>query len=360
MRPILIFLVLSVLTITVSAQERRPEIALLLAECETVKGACEFQHLVRYGFRNGEQVSREVIFSGRTTHVRYDLGQNHIYQNRYVITNWGDVVDVVNRKLVHEGDGEYVAAENDRVIERVHTNATRGFFFFELKSGRYSRLIHPGKWGLPGLLSPDQTKSVSADRQGSGSIWLYTLNGRKKLLASGFTANPYGCDRPKPPLLWVDNDRVLTQRSDGNLVILGMRGEVAPLVTIALANSASVAELYRNDDSKIVYQYGDETYYIDVANKRYSGFDYDWINLGSEFQVETKNDDPSGRVIRFRGQEIGRWQTSYARTTTDYIALKYGSVAMREREGVRVWSTSNKSWSNIDPGWVTQIIGWIK
>ena len=247
MRSILIFLVMSVLTITASAQERRPEIALLVAECEAVKGACEFQHLVRYGFRNGEQVSREVILSGRTTSVRYDLGQNHIYQNRYVITNWGDVVDVLNRKLLHEGDGEYVATENERVIERVHKNATKGFFFYDLKSGTYSRLKDPGKWGLPGLLSPDQTKSVSADELGSGSIWLYTLSGRKKLLASGFTANSYGCDFPKPPLLWLDNDRVLTQRSDGKLVILGMRGEVAPLVTIPIAQSSSAADLYRND-----------------------------------------------------------------------------------------------------------------
>ena len=136
-----------------TAFAQNQSVALLTAECQSIRDTCHVQHLVRYRFRNGVMVSRDVILSGPTDGVRYDLGQNHIYRNRYVITNWGDIVDVPNKKLLHEGEGEYVATEGDRIIHEVNTIKTNGHFYYDLKTRQYGRIHGPTKWALPGLLS---------------------------------------------------------------------------------------------------------------------------------------------------------------------------------------------------------------
>src|SRR5688572_16815886 len=79
--------------LTAAGQAGKRDATLLAVECESRNGLCETHRLVGYGFKNGELVSQTTILSTPTGRVRYDLGENHIYLNRYVITNWGDVID---------------------------------------------------------------------------------------------------------------------------------------------------------------------------------------------------------------------------------------------------------------------------
>ena len=106
---------------------------LLAVECEkSPGGTCSTQHLVALHFADGALASKEVVVTTSVDHVRFDLGENRLYRNRYVITEWGDVVDIERKEVLHEGLGQYVAAEGDRIVSRVNREDVEGTFAFDL------------------------------------------------------------------------------------------------------------------------------------------------------------------------------------------------------------------------------------
>lgn len=336
-------------------------VALLTAECESIRGLCQLQHLVRYRFGNGVMVSRDVILSGSTDGVRYDLGENHIYRNRYVITNWGDIVDISTKKLLHEGEGEYVAAEGDRIIHEVNNIKVHGHFYYDLKTNRYVRLHGPTKWALPGSLSPDQTKSVEGNND---DIWLHSLNQKKRLLGSGFDiqAEMEVSFTSRPPVFWLDNNRILSQTNNGEVVVVQLDGTVSPIVKIPV-NKINYREpdFFRDLDGRIIYECCGNSFVINIEEKTFTP--YEWSTLGFGFDMENQTNPSYGQVIRYKGNEIGRWWASrWGATAIDgYVAFLYGEVGsnLGYPKGVKVWSSANGEWTTIDPKWVTRIIGWI-
>jgi|SRR5687768_3249397 len=357
----LLFSVLAVFPTESQAAERK--VALLVVECEAQNGVCKKQHLVRYRFSDGELVSRDVVLTALTDRVRFDLGQNHIYLNRYVITHWGDVIDVRTGGLLHESIGEYLGADGSRIVQRVTRIDVKGFFYFDLKTNRYARLKRPGKWALPGLLSPDQTKSISASEMGTLEVWLHTLKTPKKLLGSGFkvSLSEFCCSLAQPPVLWLDNDRILTQRSNGEIVILRLNGTVELLVKIPIEEPSNTNPSFdRNLEGRIVYHCSGEAYVLDVENKKYET--NEWEPLGNGFELGLRVSRDYGQIIRFKGEEIGRWWSGIARTTEGFVALEYGEVGsnLGYPKGVKVWNNITEKWVTIDAKWTEEIVGWIE
>jgi hypothetical protein len=344
------------------AQARRDRAALIAVECESHQGSCSIQHLVKYEFGSG-RVSRDVILTRPTQLVSYDLGQNHLYRGRYLITQWGDIVDIRKKQFLHDGMGQYAGVEGDRIIEKVARPNLHAYFYYDLKSGKYARLKSPGKWALPGVLAPNETKSVSADSFGNGTVRLHQLNGRKQLLASGLTASVTGCELSKAPLFWLNDETILTQRSDGDLITVDMNGRITPVLTITAEKSeySYAPKFHRNDAGQIVYEFVSGSYVIDVENKQYSRLDTSWTDLGDGFEWE-RDQGSSGRLIRFQQHDIGRWWVVSTQTTAGYIAVEYGDVGylFGKPKGFKVWSEADKHWVTVDPAWLTRLVGWIE
>jgi hypothetical protein len=299
---------------------------------------------------------------GPTDGVRYDLGENHIYRNKYVITNWGDIVDVPNKKLLHDGEGKYVAAEGDRIIHEVNNIKTTGHFYYDLKTSRYGRIHRPTKWALPGLLSPDQTRSVEG---GSDDIWLHSLTEKKSLLGSGFniqTALEVSFTA-RPPVFWLDDNRILSQRNNGEVVVVQLDGTVSPIVRIPIEWTNYYEPYFLRDlDGRIIYGCAGKSFVINVEEKSFTP--HEWSTLGFGFDAETRNNPSYGHAVRFQRKEIGKlWAKVWRAPTTDgYVAFLYGEVGsnLGYPKGVKVWSSANGEWTTIDGKWFTQIIGWIR
>jgi hypothetical protein len=344
----------------VQAQVSNRTPALLAVECEAARGTCDIQNLVRYRFNKGELVSKETIYTTKDLGVRFDLGENHIYRNRFVITNWGDVIDIENKKLLHEGEGEFVAVEGDQIIHNVRRDGRRGYFVYDLKLNRYGRLRLPSKWTLPGLLSPDQTKSAEGDNR---KIWLYRLNGKRKLLGSGFAVNvdiSASIVNFRAPVFWLDNHRILTQTGNGKLVVVRLDGSVQRIVDIPVERpGGSLPSFYLSEEGKPVYQCSEGEFIIDVKNRSYAP--YDWVGLGHQFDVEAENNPAFGNIIRYRGTEIGRLWSGTSRITDGYLAVEYGEVGsnLGYPKGIKVWSRDTGKWTTIDSKWLSTIIGWV-
>lgn len=300
----------------------------------------------------------------------------------YMEGNSGDVqhverLDFINGELVsrkkvvtlnHDSDGYAGDIVANRYLRTVYRNK-----FYDLREGRFlpkSRFksvpaapLESEKPGLPGLLSPDGTKSVYAGGyfvKSTDKLEIHFAENPTVVVRDNFqlTWTERSSFAPVFPLLWVDNDRILTQRSNGNLVIVSTDGNVSPFLQIP-CKSADFAELGRNRSDKIVYECAGERYFIDVENRRYEEIKDD---LGYGFESDSVGRD---LVYYYKGIEIGR-NMEDAVTTKSYMAALYGEakdgfIDAADIKTVKVWNETKRVWATLTvDGWGAQIVGWIE
>ncbi len=61
------------------------------------------QDLIKYDFDKGELISTETIVSNPGGQLRFNCEESRVYRNRYVITDFGDIVDITTRQFIHRG-----------------------------------------------------------------------------------------------------------------------------------------------------------------------------------------------------------------------------------------------------------------
>ena len=83
------------------------KVSLLVAEYDDNAASNHMQNLINFVFVDGAMVSKETVISLPTqkagvkgNYVRFDLGKNRIYRNRYVVTGIGNVIDIKSKKLL--------------------------------------------------------------------------------------------------------------------------------------------------------------------------------------------------------------------------------------------------------------------
>ena len=346
------------------------------------------QDLIKYDFDKGELISTETIVSNPGGQLRFNCEESRVYRNRYVITDFGDIVDMTTRQFIHRGGSgsEYTRlldVEGDYVY--IHQPKTDVYYYFNLANLETREMEDPGSWSLPGLLSPDGSISVTSSGRNEGQIWLHYLNGESELLVEGFYVeySPLSSSLAGVPLLWLDNERVLTQESNGVIVIVSIDGSVVPVVNIDLSDFDSApsgskgalhAGLYRNLNADIIFnisllgpegKFRENRFVIDVETKSYDMYyDPEWIALGHEFEYSTKDDHT---VLRYKSNDIGQEQYFIAR----HVRTTEGHLATISREtpeyptSIKVWSSANGKWTTLDfefPIWITYsaVIGWIE
>lgn len=346
------------------------------------------QDLIKYDFEKGELVSTETIVTNPGGQLRFNCEESQVYRNRYVITDFGDIIDITTRQFIHRGGSgsEYtrlIGVEGDYVY--IHQPSADVYFYFNLANQEARELEDPGSWSLPGVLSPDGTMSVTSIGWNDGQIWLHYLNSEAEMLGEGFFVeySPLSSSFAGVPLLWLDKERILTQKSNGEIVIVTVYGTVVPLVNIDLSDFDSApsgskgalrASLYRNLNADIIYsisllgpeaKFRENLFVIDVETRSYDVYyDPEWIALGHEFEYSTKD---GHTILRYKGNEIGQEQYFIAR----HVRTIEGHLATISREtpeyptSIKVWSNANEKWTTMDfefPIWITYsaVIGWIE
>ncbi|HEY2860682.1 MAG TPA: hypothetical protein VGJ21_19845 [Terracidiphilus sp.] len=326
------------------------------------QGVAQTQTLVRYHFRDGVLVGKENLLT--TSKIRFDLGKNQIVGNRYVITWAGNVVDLLTGKpaLVSKGELAGIDQKSNAAIIRVNRKDDEGVYSFNFDSKRYKRLQKLGNWAISGERSPNG-KRVAAGN--SLSIVLYGLDGKSVLLGSDFEREgTLECNSfQSPTFLWLDDTHLLTQRTNGNLVIVDDRGKVEPLLKIPDVEPLPCGpELRRDRGGQIIYSERNGDWLIDVDKRHFESLA--WESLGNGFDVEHLQSDTVGQSIRYNGKEIGKWPSDLFEISTapGLLAVEYGKPGSHlggVAEGVRVWSADNGEWTPMGPAWVAAVIGWV-
>jgi hypothetical protein len=235
------------------------------------------------------------------------------------------------------------------------------YFAFDLERARLTPLDGAGKWALRGRISPDGTKSAAEDR--SGGIVLHRFGQAPKSLGDDFFVH-YSVNSSifgHPPMLWLDDDRLLTQIGNGKLVVVNVEdGSRSPPLDVPATNEiVAPPGLWRDAEGAIIYECGRSASLVDVDARRWQR--YVWQRLGHGF--ETSLDRADERPIRYDGRTIGRFiiLSGSEAVTAGHVAVVTSEdrVAMPWGRCVRVWSAASEKWTVLD-GSCDRIIGWVK
>ncbi|HZF51867.1 MAG TPA: hypothetical protein VE093_24615 [Polyangiaceae bacterium] len=350
--------------------------SLLLVEYGKDDEGEQLQSLVQYRFEAGRLAgAREPLVTTRTIDVRFDLGTNYLHQNRCVITNWGDVIDLETRQVVRRGRGQVVRVAGDRVIERVPPKWEEegGMFSFDLKSRRSARVnLYNPEGRHAGVISPDGRRSV--EDGGSDSLFLYEEGAERRSLGSSFGGSLGYIEGPLPAL-WLDNKTLLAIERGGRVVRLDVvTGKVTPIVQAPICGERDegTARLGQDPGGTVYFEWYDydqlelrewnqRIVAIDVEGRRV--VPYDWVTLRDGFDFRRERDPNYGHLLRHRGAKIGRlWCNAWQAETADScFAVKYGAAGsnLGYPEGVAVWSAESGAWTSIRPESLTTVIGWV-
>lgn len=364
--------------------------SLLVAEYQkNEEGVGNYAHLVSYNFIAGKLTSKDTVFSAPTTkgqhqgpYVRYDQGHNFVYQNRYVISGIGNVIDVQTKSLVMEERDHFIETRGDSIIfHRNNGDTGAGYLICDLKNRTYDFVKDRNFLIVKGLNSPNHKMGLAIDKSEIPyKIVLYNQDNKKEVIVNncgaGTLLSTYSSRVPNVPLHWINNHDFLyaTYSSPGHR----MDGEIATVtihqVNINTKNSKIVAKIdsvppaisnsgfSTNLEQKIIFYCSKGQFVIDHKEKTATAITMS--SVGNDFSIENNINEEYGSIITFQEKEIGRVWCIYskARTTTGFLAVEYGEISsnLGYPKGVKVWNDETKEWFNIDIPWLSALIGWIE
>lgn len=365
---------------------------LLFSECLTFKDdVCTEQNLMAYRFDQGKVTKEE--YSRFKIEEKYPYffmdydEEQEIVDDRYIVSE--RIYDLKERKIIHDGyqyehmrkesegkisyHGRFLGVQDDQAIYGGGENADE-IYVYDLGQHTYKKAEDEQakalKHGtLQDYFSSDY-KDVRVDEVNSAfTLSLITDEGSRVLFRALRTEN----SGDYLPYDWLDNDRIVTQKSDGEIVIVGLDGTVTPLVKIPLGLSRrkdSYASLYVLDNGLIRYSYNKLRYTINSRTKTFARYipkkRSPYYSVGDGFEIETKNTTKDGHLkaskYRYDHKIIGEYLGGEAEVTDGHIALMtytmdgddYGPL-----RGLAVWSADSGEWTELEDKSLYALIGWV-
>lgn len=364
--------------------------SLLVAEYQkNEEGVGNYTHLVSYNFIEGKLTSKDTVLSAPTTkgrhqgpYVRYDQGRNFVYQNRYVISGIGNVIDVQTKSLVMEERDNLIETRGDSIIFHRNNGVTgTGYLICNLKNRTYDFVKDKNFLIVKGLNSPNHKMGLAIDKsENPYKIVTYDQENKKEIIVNncgaGTLLSAYSSTLPNIPLHWINNHDFLyaTYSPSGHTKESEFATVTIHQVNIDTKKSEIVAKIdsvpaaisnsgfSTNPEQKIIFNCSKGQFVID--NKEKKAISIKMSSVGNDFSIENNINKEYGSIITFQDKEIGRVWCIYskARTTTGFLAVEYGEIGsnLGYPKGVKVWNDKTKEWFNVDIPWMSALIGWIE
>jgi hypothetical protein len=332
-------------------------------------------HLQRISFSGGTPGAPETIMNivtqqagDRSPRIRFDLGANKIYRNRWIITSYGNVIDLEQKKVLVDGHDQFVRASGDSII--FYTNdISRGKFYsvLDLKTGMYAQVKSPSfRAHLGQDVQPDCTLK-------NFKLYYYPPSAQKVEIIkdAGFGEDISLIPQAKPscPIYWIDNDNFLYPNySSAHDYVSIMKVNFSTKMQEKvggidkLPENHRLSSFYQNVDGDIIYSCARGHYKIDHAKKEVTELEF--FSEGNGFSVAADETDKKGRVIRSGENIIGTYYClpGLTATTTGFIAFPYEMVLGDEHylQGVAVYSATAKQWKTVSDSDLSAVVGWIE
>lgn len=335
--------------------------ALYLIEDIATQGVVKTRALIRISLNRDNKLVKETLLEKDQRFFGH-FGGHLIAQGRFVVTRYCGVIDIRDRKVIHdEQHGELLGREDGKVIYRIDEDQP---ISFDLTTGKTTKLERGTHWELPGAKSPDNTMSV---KQGhDGTLRLYRIGNKPLDLGKDFviTQSRYASLAPEIPCLWLDADHILTVQSNRKLVTVTTKGVVEQFVEVKDASNELLSSptLWTDKAGRIIYSCGN---YFIVDTRTRMALPLDRFKLGNEFEASVEVDEEQRHTIFHAGKKIGEWVCFPlgAKTAPGLIALDYATLArdvknLRYPTGVAIWSSATNEWQSMKLS--VELIDWAK
>lgn len=336
--------------------------ALYFVENIATDGMVLTRGLVRLSLGADGRLVKETVLARDQRFFGHFGGHAILPGDRFLATAYGGVIDLADGKVIHdEQDGKLLGFDGGCVVLRMdNANRDPGTSAFDTATRSLRKLDRPGRWDLPGAISPDGAKGV---HQGfDGILRLYRVDGTTKDLARTFRIDhsPLSSSLSQEvPCLWLDDRRILTQEANGRLVVVDVDGKVERLLAIPGAPEVvTPPRLKRDPRGRIIYTCGGDDHVIGVGAR--SAVPLEWYALGHDFEASVKADGLHRHEVRHAGRSIGAWKFSphEAETAPGLIAFPFVVIGdnLGYPEGVAVWSLGT-GWQSVKL-WPNDLVGW--
>lgn len=335
-------------------------------------GTEERHRLLRVPFRGGAPQPPETVWEGTPGY----LYRGRLVDGRYVVTESSVVIDVWEKRELHHTRGILVDANGERVVSLVYPpdprpisrmidpNEPHRIVCFDLKARTERDLSGPEAepFERRGRRAPDGTKSVEASVRGSGLTLHRVGHAPRPLGAFRVSHRPPPPTFDNPPVLWLDNERFLTQDGNGNLLTVALDGTRSPVVSVPAPREVFNSPTLECDpDGRVVFWCDGDAFFIDVAAKTWERVE--WESLGHGFDLSWSPNWLGRHTVRYRGAEIGdpRPGPGAGRAAVGRDAASTdGRLALVGRDRlVRVWSAGTGTWIKLDLR-ADDFIAWLK
>lgn len=330
----------------------------------------DFKQLVyAYHFVNGKYTGREELlsFKGRQNnqdYIRTDKGNNFIYQNRYMITGMGHIIDLKDKKVLYDQKTNMVRCSNDSAI--YYTNdAFKGKFYsvYNFTTKQYGEVK---KLTFKAIVGQD----IEFDKGPSPYlINLYPPNKPKVVLTTdaGFGQTLSDGKKPDPSLIWLDNSNFVFckfNKENTNIDFVKVTIESKAQIVIGKAVIKQQNELgyfTKLSKSQLEYTFGDKKFIIDLEKNTVTESLFTSPENG--FTVECKKNS-YGHIVRLDGKDIGKYhfQLKNFKTEQSIAAIVKELIIGTDsyQQGMTVWNNGKPGWEPVDCEDVVALIGWIK
>lgn len=349
------------------------KVSLLVAEYDVKAGQNFMQHLMAYHFLDGKYQAKDKIVSvsGRkdgANYIRFDLGQNKIYRNRYVITGIGNVIDIKEKKVLLDKKDQFLKGKGDSLI--FYTNDIfkgRYFSYLDLKTGEY-REIHDL------LFDALEGQDIEVDQSSRQfKIWLYPVGKDRQLLVNdagyGEDASARTDKSVRVPFVWLNDQQFLYPNYSQSrnyctiykVDIPTRRSEAVGSIE-QIPSTPFNSYFYKDSQGNWVYVCGKGNFVVDHKKKKLNQILME--DLGNGFTADLKEIPGSGRTFHYQGSAIGKQYCDHrrARTFSNLIAVPFDLLVNGERypQGVILWDSESKTWREINTLDVAALVGFVE
>jgi hypothetical protein len=330
----------------------------------------DFKQLVySYHFLNGHYMGREELmsFKGRMNnadYVRTDKGNNFIYQNRYLITGAGSIIDLKDKKILFDQRANLVRCSNDSAI--YYTNDVfKGKFYsvYNFTTKQYSEVK---KLTFKAIVGQDAEFDKTT---APFHIDLYPTSKPKISLTTdaGFGQTLSDNKKIDPSLIWLDNSNFIFckfNKENTNIDFVKMNVDTKTQTIIGKATIKPQNELgffTKINNGLLQYSFGEKRFLLDIEKNTVTELLFS--HPENNFSVECKTNS-YGHIIKLNGKEIGKYhfQLKNFKCDNNIAGIVKELVVGTDsyQQGMAVWNNTKPGWEAIDCEDVVALIGWIK
>jgi hypothetical protein len=326
------------------------------------------QKIYSYHFLNGSFTGREetITVDGKKEgkdYIRTDRGSNLIYNNRYLITGIGNIIDLKDKRVLFDGKAGLVRCSNDSAI--FYTNDVfKGKFYsvYDFKTQQYKEVKDL-------LFKPRAGRDVEFDKTVSPFKLLYYPQGKPKVVLT--TDAGYGQQgtketyTPDPPIYWIDNDNfiyVYFNKDNTEITINKVNVDSKTSTVIGktmVTKETTAAVLTRVNAGQLILRIGNKLYFIDINAGAVTPMDYSRPDHGFSYECKADN---KGRMVKLEGKDLGKHHFETRNFSAgDNIACFVKELIIGTdsyQQGLMSWNATKKTWESVDADEVLVLLGW--